>query len=126
MSELIFTEGQTSMAKHFLTLTDLKKLDDGIADVAFRDHLKRAAKDCLDRPADNKARIVTIAFKVKPDPRPDGSCDKIGLAIEVKSTVPTHKTAVYSMDAQHNGSLVFNEDSLDEIDQTTLLPDDAE
>lgn len=112
------------MAKHFLTLTELKKLDDGIADEAFRGHLQRAVKDCLDRPADKKARTVMIAFKMKPDPRPDGSCDKVSIELEVKSTVPTHKTAVYSMDARQNGSLVFNEDSLDEIDQTTLLPDD--
>lgn len=114
------------MALHLLTLESLRSLDMGKAAEAFNVHLRRAAIDCLDRPGDDKARKVVLEVELKPDPEPDGSCDRVHLQIKASSAVPKHQTRVYSAGLRANGALVFNEDALDNVDQQTFLPSDEE
>lgn len=109
-----------------LTLGSLKHLDFGKADEAFKLHLKRATLDCLDRPADDKARTVTLQVELKPILEPGGDCVELNAQMQVTSKMPTHKTKVYSVGPRKNGSLVFNEDSPSNINQTTFLEGEEE
>lgn len=112
------------MSVHVLTLDSLEKLDMGKANEGFALHLKRAALDCMDRPGDDKERKVVLEIAVKPLMLPDGSCDEVKAQIQVFSKIPNHRTKVYSFGLRRNGSLVFSEDSPDNVNQTTLMDDD--
>lgn len=103
-------------------IESLKDLDGGKAAAAFETHVKRAAIDCLDRPADNKPRKVTLEVAITPVLEPGGDCTEVEVQIYAKSTVPPHRTKPYSFGLRRNGVLVFNPDSTDNIDQSTLLP----
>lgn len=107
-----------------LSLDAFKVLDGGKVQASFADHLARAAKDCLDRPLDTKARKVTLQVDVVPRTDSDGACDQVNVQVQIKSTVPTHHTKVYPMALYRNGAIGFNPDSLDNPDQLTYLDDD--
>lgn len=111
---------------HQLTLDSLKDLDSGKAAVAFENHLRRVASDCYDRPADATSRKVTMEIAFTPVMEPDGSCSEVKAQIHVKSSVPTHRTKVYSLGLRPNGNFVFSEHSPDNINQPTLMDDDGE
>jgi hypothetical protein len=111
------------MAIHQLSLDALDKLDMGKAAEAFRLHLRRAALDCLDRPGDDKPRTVVLKVALKPAMEPDGDCTEVKGQFHVASKVPDHRTKVYSFGLRKNGGLVFNEDSPESIDQSTMFED---
>lgn len=112
------------MAIHQFKLESLEHLDSGKALEAFNLHIKRAALDCFDRPGDPKARKVVLQVDLEPVIDDAGECVEVKAQIHATSKVPDHKTRVYSLGLRRNGILVFNEDSLDNIYQSTLLPDD--
>lgn len=105
-------------------LDNLKDLDGGKAALAFELHVRRAAMDCSDRPGDSKPRSVLLQVDLVPVMEPGGDCTDVDVTIKATSKVPPHHTKPYSMGLRKSGVLVFNPDSLDAIDQTTLLPDE--
>lgn len=110
-----------------VTLANLDKLDDGKASIAFQRHLQRAVADCLDRPNDAKARVVVLKVAIVPVVEQDGGCREANAQIHVESKVPVHRTKTYSFGVRANASMVFNEDSLDDVSQKTIFdnePDD--
>jgi hypothetical protein len=110
------------MSLKALSLETLSQLDEKIAE-AFRRHLDRASHDCYDRPGDNKPRKITLEVALVPVLEDDGGCKDVKVQVQVASAVPKHKTKVISVGLRPNASLVFNPDSLDDVNQTTLLPD---
>jgi hypothetical protein len=114
------------MSLQQFTLDSLKDLDAGKAMEAFHLHVKRAAVDCLDRPADPKPRVVNLQLSIVPVVEPDGTCDRVDVQIHASSKVPNHRTRVYSFGLRRNGMLVFNPDSPESVDQGTFLPDSDE
>lgn len=102
------------------SLDNLSELDGGKAALAFELHVRRAALDCSDRPADPKARKIVFQVDLTPVMEPGGDCTDVDVRIGVKSTVPPHKTKPYSMGLRKNGVVVFNPDSPDAIDQQTF------
>lgn len=107
-----------------LSLDNLPDLDDGKIAEAFRVHLARAAHDCYDRPGDGKPRKVTLEIGLFPVLESDGSCDQVKLQALVTSAVPKHRTKVLSLGLKPNANLLFNPDSLENVDQATFLPGD--
>jgi hypothetical protein len=117
------------MALLELTLGALAKLDDGKAHEAFQRLLQRAIADCLDRPGDATARKVTLQVALVPVLDTDLSCTEVKTQIECKAALPAYRTKVYSMGPRQSRKgpmLVINEDSPDNIDQGTLLPEPEE
>lgn len=106
-----------------LSLETLPQLDEKIAE-AFRRHLERAAHDCYDRPADGKPRKVTLEVGLVPVIESDLTCKEVKLQAMVTSAVPKHKTKVLSVGLRPNAALVFNPDSLENVDQATFLDDE--
>lgn len=109
------------MSLEQFTLAKLEDLDGGKAFLAFQRHLTRAANDCLDRPNDGKPRSVTLKVALVPAPDPEGDCTEVKAQIFAESTVPKHRTKVYSFGLRKNGVLVFNNESLENVDQATLF-----
>lgn len=98
-----------------LSLGTLEDLDYGKIDVVFQKHLRRAVQDCLDRPHDKKARVVSLKFELAPDTEQDGDCCYVRMDASVMSKVPAHRTRVFQCAAKRNGDLFFD----------PLTPDDA-
>lgn len=111
------------MAVHKLTLDSLRKLDLGKASTMFDMAISRLAADCLDRPADDRPREVTMKLIIKPYVDPDGSCSNVDLQIKVTSKIPEHQTKPYNLGIRDDGALLFNEHSPDQFGQLGLFED---
>jgi hypothetical protein len=109
-----------------LTLESLRQLDMGKVHEAFQLHLKRAVVDCLDRPGDDKPRKVLMEVTIVPETDDTGDCYDVKTQIHVSSVVPKHRTKVYSMAPRRNGSLAFNEDSPENVNQSTMFEETKE
>jgi hypothetical protein len=108
------------MAVQKLSLESIPELDPGIV-LAFNNHLKRAAQDCEDRPADRKPRKVTLEVMISPvmdlNTR---ECASTEIDLQTTSTIPAYRTRTYSVGMRKNGILAFNPDSPDNCDQGTF------
>lgn len=105
-------------------LDTLSALDGGKAVVAFDQHTRRATQDIADRPGDKSPRKVTLTITLTPVLQADGLCNEVDAQIEVSSTVPKHRTKPYSFGLNHNGMLIFNADSPDNVNQSTFDMDE--
>lgn len=102
----------------------LAVLDDGVVAAMLNAHIRRAAQDCADRPGDVKPRLITLTIGIVPVPDQSGVADKAAAQCAVKSKMPDHKSRPVSLILKPNGNLLFNPDSLENVDQGTLLGDD--
>lgn len=116
------------MAMMLFNLETLKELGMGIVSKAFEHELKRCVQDCLDRPGDKNARVVTLQMQIKPvvDPMKQDECDTVSGEFEIKGKVPVRRTRVYSFGVKKTGSLMFSSDSPDNIDQKTIFDQDPD
>jgi len=92
--------------------------------IAFEQALKRVIQDCDDRPGEKKERTVTLTLAVKPRLDADGMCEDCDVQVAVTDSVPKRKSKVYNMALRKGGLLVYNDDSLDNVDQETMDFDD--
>ena len=110
-----------------LDLENLKVLDDGRLEAAFAQELKHVVLDLMDRPGDDRSRSVTFKTLFKPICDETGACEAVHVQVDIGSKLPSRKSRVYDMRArksQRGPMLVFNEDSLDNADQTTMFDGD--
>ena len=108
------------MALVELTLSSLQELDDGRVAMAFVHELKRVVLDCMDRPGDQSARSVVLAFSLKPVIADDGSCEAADGEFKIKSTVPERKSKTYSFNVNKKGHLIYSQSSPENVNQTTF------
>lgn len=103
-------------------LDHIRQLDFGRIGAAFNLELERVVKDCMDRPADNRARSVTIGFKLRPSSNSLEviDCDNVLVECEITGAVPKRRTKVYTMQPKRDGKLTFNPDLPEEPEQPTL------
>jgi hypothetical protein len=102
-----------------LSLENLERLDFGIARETFDQQIKRIALDCLDRPESTDPRKVIMEVIVRPI-KEQKTCEHVDVQIKVKSSIPEYHTKVYDMKMRANGLIIFNEDSPDNPDQSTI------
>lgn len=95
-------------------------VEGGKINAALDVHLKRACLDCQDRPGDAKARVVSCEFTFIPVMDQSGFCEEVKWDVRVKSKVPPHQSKAYSAGLRRDGSFVFSEDSLDNVNQNTF------
>ena len=117
------------------SLASLATIDNGRIAANFQQLLDAAIRDCQDRPNDEKPRKLLIEMQICPVTgivNGQVICENVNGAFQLKSTVPTRKTAVYSFGLRTVGkenkpTLIFNNASLDNADQATFFDgDDAE
>ncbi len=111
------------MAVRELRLEELESLDDGRVVAAFNQALKRAARDCEDRPGEEAVRKVTLQCEIKPLMSESGDLEDVEVSFQIKDTVPTRKTKKYTCAYRRlsqGTNLVFNDMSDENPNQHTL------
>lgn len=107
-----------------LTLKSLAELDGGKIGKAFAIHARKLTDDCIDRPGSKAPRKLTIDLIVTPVLDPNtGECDDVNVEAEIGSKVPKHRSRPINCQVRKThkgGQLVFNDFSLDNVDQRTL------
>lgn len=114
------------MADVQLSLQTIQDYDPAIA-ATFNKLLKIAAMDCDDRPADDKAREVTL--KVVMTPIFDANtrdCDGIEVDFQCGGKSPAHRSRPYPLNLRKNGVMVGNPDSPENPNQSTFMTNDEE
>ena len=115
------------MAMLQLNLENLAELDDGRVAIAFGQALKRAADDCIDRPGDKKARVISLEAHVIPVIDADtGQCEGAHIEFQIKHKLPVRKSKTYSFEIKKGGHLWFSSESPDDVDQLTFADVDPE
>jgi len=116
------------MRQEALTLENLKLLDFGKIGAAFDAELSHVVKDCMDRPADNRARTVTIQFKLAPKVDVKAGlvhADEILVGCEIMGAVPKRRTQIYAMVPKADGLLTFHPDLPEEPEGSTLYDENT-
>lgn len=109
-------------------LDTMKALDGGITPEIFQDAVRRAVKDCIERPGDKRARIVILQMKIVPVPLITGNtidCDGAKGTFQCKTKIPDWETREVDFGVQNSGDLLFNPDSPRDHKQMTLLDGEA-
>lgn len=102
------------------SLKSLSTIDGERIALAFEQALRRVVQDCEDRPGEKKERTVSLTLAVKPVLDSDGVCDDCNIQVLVSDNVPKRKSKVYNMSVRKGGHLVFNNESLDNVEQSTM------
>lgn len=111
------------MALRQLGSRSFDEIDDGRMGAEIRRHLAMMALDCEARPHIATARKVTL--EVTLTPVPDGTgLDHVDCQVKCKSIAPHNRSTTFQAKVKHNGELIFNVDSLDNVDQTTVFDND--
>lgn len=92
------------------TLADLSRLDNGKALKLFNLAMQSVVTDCMDRPAEPKARKVTLTLEVKPVKDQNGNCETIDVGFAILPTTPPYLTHFYPMKPHKGGKLSFHPD----------------
>lgn len=104
-----------------LTLGSLDELDGGKIGRLVKNHLRRAADDCYDRPSDDRARKVTIEIELVPIDDGHGSAESVKTRVKCVCKVPHHQSRPYEMRIANRGSgLLFNSGAPDNLAQHTM------
>jgi len=113
-----------------LTLKSLKELDGGRVNEAFAQAMKRAVADCEDRPDVTDARKVALQCELVPVIGEGGKhLDTVSFRFQVKDTIPTRKSRVYSASVKSGGRLAWSDESPENVSQLGLgfsEPDEVE
>jgi len=120
------------MAIKELTAQSLADLDLGKIAAAFLENLRTAARDCLQRPADNRKRTVTLRAEITP------VAHLIGNTMSCESAKGTFRSGISLPDqvapevalgvkklGKHDATFYFSE-FRDSPDQESLFPSDTE
>lgn len=106
--------------KRIEEIASLTDIDEGRLAAAFTRHMKRAIADCEDRPADKKARVVTIQLAVVPTYVDEGYLQDIGVEASIRSKVPDHVTLPVNCRVKRGSGAVFNDMNENDVDQKTI------
>ena len=85
-----------------MSLESLAEIDDGSLGLLVRNSLQAIARDCVNRPTDPTVRVAEIKLKFKPVAN-GGDLKHIEFVPEVKSKVPTYRTAPMVIRASNAG-----------------------
>jgi len=108
------------------SLKSLSTIDGERISIAFEQALRRVVQDCEDRPGEKTERTVTLKLAVKPRLAVEGLCDDCDIQVAVTDSVPKRKSKVYSMSLRKGGHLLYNDDSLDNVEQESMDFDSEE
>lgn len=112
-----------------LDMENLKVLEDGRLAIASEQELQHVVMDLMDRPGDDRPRSVTLKVIFKPECDDHGTLESVRFHAEVGNKLRSRKSRVIDMQArksQAGAMLVFNEMSLDDVNQGTLPFDSDE
>jgi hypothetical protein len=106
------------MSLEKFTFAALAKLDGGRVAKSVDQAILRAVADCNDRPGLDKARRVTLEIDI--EPVMEGSLHDIALTFRVGEKAPPRGSAAVVMRPAADGTLMFQDLSLEDPDQETI------
>ena len=115
------------MPKTQLALNTLKYLEGGRVTKTFDELLRRAVKDCMDRPSLDKRREITIRVVVEPildDEGPTIECKEVKVTVHLGSKLPGSQSKPSHMLPNVNGQLAFNPNLPELPGESTLFDGD--
>jgi len=99
-----------------LTLSTIKDLDPRIETVVSQD-IKRAIRDCKERPEEGKPRKVMLQIKITPVFE-DGMCDDVNFQFFVDGKNPVRRTRLYRCGVKKQSFMpFFSPDNPEDISQ---------
>jgi len=108
------------MARRMLSLAELKNLDLGKVEAAFRVELGKIVADLCDRPEDPTKRTLSLKLSLWPEDVVAGATETVSVVFTLESRIPKRTTRVHNMRVSGDKCLVFNSESPDNPDQRTL------
>lgn len=109
----------THMLRQF-SFRELCDIDGNRLEIAFDNHLKRCLMDIQDRPAEKKARKITMTVEVTPNLDVDGMCESVDTQVQFKDSIPERKSKVYNLGLRSNGVATYHPEVLDNHAQMAL------
>jgi hypothetical protein len=114
-----------------LHAASLAHLDRGTLAVALEQALQQAARDCIDRPTDDRARTVTVTISLKPKPEYDEETRSVEIVgaegqYKVRCAVPDRESKPLDFGLTSDGSLIFNENVPDNHRQRSFFAEEGE
>ena len=99
---------------HKLQAKSLAKLDRGTLAIAIEQALQTTARDCLDRPTDDRARTVVVTISLKPKAEYDEASRAMQITgaegqYKVKCNVPDRESKPLDFGLKDDGTIIFNE-----------------
>jgi hypothetical protein len=94
-----------------LSLENLKHLDLGKAALTFDDCLRRAVRDCLERPGDKRDRRVSMVLTLVPSANIQGesiTCEGAKGKFLIQVKIPNYETAEVDFGVRNTGALIFS------------------
>jgi hypothetical protein len=108
------------MALHYFDLDSLKELDGGRVAEAFTQAVRRAVADCEDRPTEENARKVTMQLELLPVMGEGGHCEGVQASFQIKDSIPTRKSRIYSFGVKAGQKLFFSDEDPHNVNQYTF------
>lgn len=96
--------------KKLLCLQTIALLTGGAVGAQFDDDLKRAVRDCEDRPTDKRPRTVALLVRLSPEvDLKNGKvhCDDVLVEAQIKTGLPQRHSPVYRMKPRHGHGELF-------------------
>lgn len=112
-----------------LKLDTLAELAHGKVGVAFDREIKAMGRDCVDRPGDDRARIVTLTITLKPTAVTEGqsvTAEGAKAIAKVRSKKPDYETQEIDLGIRENGMTVFSPTCPENHMQQELFPEPEE
>jgi hypothetical protein len=108
------------MAYEKFSMLTLLGIDGGRIREAFDLTLATCEQDMADRPGVKAARKVTLTITLTPDPDEEGDLCGASVGFDVKASLPKRKSRDYSMRAEKNRGLWFNDHAPENPLQRTI------
>lgn len=108
-----FNKPREPRKRNNLSLTTIGLLTGGAVAAQFDDDLKRAVKDCEDRPTDKRARVVALIVKLNPEVDMKSGkvhCEDVAVEMQIKTGLPQRHSPVYRMKPKADGVLMLPEE----------------
>lgn len=83
---------EMDMFKRVFGLAGMAELQRGLFDRQFKDGIKELMNDCAERPADNRARKLTMTVSIKPETTQGGELAQTKMAVSFKTNKPDEVT----------------------------------
>lgn len=103
-----------------LSLDTLPNFDSGKAAVAFKQAIRRAVLDLLDRPGERSKRTVSLSVEMTPIAEQDGDVVDAEIVFTIQTKMPAMRTNPKPMACDRQGRLIFNDLADDNPHQTTI------
>lgn len=107
------------------SVESLKTMDDGRPAAMFEHAMLQAIRDCFERPGNKTKREVGLNVSVVPIIEDNGECERVKFFFECSTKAPKYSTKEYEGRITRNGTMMVSQEFPDNVDQHSLLDDDA-